>query len=729
MSFKFSLTVLLALACFACTPTPVDEPGTDNPEQQQPEPEPEPEPEPDPVRHVESVDLAFVSKNIYDMTLSHDEASGEWLLTTTGTDPYIFTEGIKSDLEPEHRILTFDYQCNAGVNDLQVFYGNAISEARSRHFGAIPPTTGAAWKTYSCSIATDRSAFSWGKAGDFLRLDFGGKKGVILHIKNFQIREMNEEELKAYEAELSKAQGKQAEAERIANYVVKSFPCSVSSVEVGTSEITIKGRTDGGSAYYIADIAPWENPSEMSSFSQKTAISGSSFSITVPRVVNRDDLPAYDRLLSRFAVVKVEGAAQTLCSHARYPDQIKAVHTPSALKPKNKKGLGDFVVNNNLQDLDDLGIGSVTVNIVLNSLVNTVRSGNYTVEFKFCGLTYYMDKGYTNQLDKILTECRKRGIVVSAILLNRHSDTHSQATALLKHPECDGGNYSMPNLTSAKAVNVYAAALAYLAERYSSDSIGRIHHWILHNEVDFQKEWTNMGDQPEWRYMDSYVRSMRICHNIAHQYDQNAVVMISLTHCWAKAEGQYAPKSLLEDLCKWSKAEGDFLWGIAYHPYPQNLTKPEFWKDDNSATYSMSSAYCTFKNLEVVSDWVLDKEHFFKGSSKRLLFLSENGTNSPSYSEADLALQAAGAAWAWKKTAALEGIDGIQWHNWQDNRGEGGLRIGLRRFPDDAQEPNGKKPSWFVWQAAGTSSEDSVFAPYLSTIGVGSWDDIFHTVQ
>ena len=727
MSFKLPLPVLLLLACIACTPAPVEQPDPDNP--QQIEPDPEPEPGPEPARHVESVDLAFVNKNIFDMTMSFNESSGEWLLTTTGTDPYIFTEGIKSDLEPEHRVLTFDYQCNAGVSDLQVFYGNSITEARSRHFGAISSTMGTAWKNYSCSIAADRSAFSWGRTGEFLRLDFGSKKGVILHIKNFRIREMNEEELKAYESELAKAQGKQAEAERIANYVVKSFPCSVSSVAAGESEITIKGRTDGGSGYFIAEIAPWENPAEMSSFSQKKAVDGSSFSITVPRIVNRDGLPAYDRLLSRFAVVKVDGTSQTLCSHARYPDKISAVRSPSALKSKSKKGLGGFVVNDNLSDLDNLGISSVTVNILLNSLVNTVRSGNYTVERKFGGLTYYMDKGYVSALDKIMTECRKRGIVVSAILLNRQSDTHSQATALLKHPECDGGNYSMPNLTTAQGVNVYAAALDYLADRYSSESIGRIHNWILHNEVDFQKEWTNMGDQPEWRYMDSYVRSMRICHNIAHQYDPNAVVMISLTHCWAKAEGQYAPKSMLDDLCKWSAAEGDFLWGVAYHPYPQNLAKPEFWKDDKAATYSSSSAYCTFKNLEVINAWILDKTHYYNGNTKRLLFLSENGTNSPSYSDADLALQAAGAAWAWKKTAALEGIDGIQWHNWQDNRAEGGLRIGLRRFPDDAQEPGGKKPSWFVWAAAGTPDEESVFAPYLTTIGIGAWSEIFSTVQ
>ena len=119
-------------------------------------------------------------------------------------------------------------------------------------------------------------------------------------------------------------------------------------------------------------------------------------------------------------------------------------------------------------------------------------------------------------------------------------------------------------------------------------------------------------------------------------------------------------------------------------------------------------------------------DYYYNGNTKRLLFLSENGTNSPSYSDADLALQAAGAAWAWKKVAALSGIDGIQWHNWQDNRAEGGLRIGLRRFPDDKDDPGGCKPAWYVWEAAGTDKEESVFAPYLSVIGINNWTEIFN---
>ena len=168
---------------------------------------------------------------------------------------------------------------------------------------------------------------------------------------------------------------------------------------------------------------------------------------------------------------------------------------------------------------------------------------------------------------------------------------------------------------------------------------------------------------------------------------------------------------------------------MAYHPYPQNLTKPSFWIDDTQATYSLNSKYVTFKNLEVIDAWIRQKENFYKGKTKRVLFLSEQGTNSPSYSESDLTLQAAGGAWAWKKVSKLDGIDAIQWHNWADNKAEGGLRIGLRTFAEGSVSDLTPKPVWYVWKAAGTAEEDSVFDQYKTTLGISDWDSILNTVE
>jgi Family of unknown function (DUF5722) len=112
----------------------------------------------------------------------------------------------------------------------------------------------------------------------------------------------------------------------------------------------------------------------------------------------------------------------------------------------------------------------------------------------------------------------------------------------------------------------------------------------------------------------------------------------------------------------------------------------------------------------------------------RPVHLSENGFNSKDYSAKELADQAAGMALAWKKMAKLSSIESWQYHNWIDNRHEGGLKIGLRKFPDEPGDPFGKKPIWHLYQALGTPDEDKAAAPYLPVIGVTSWDQVLHTV-
>jgi hypothetical protein len=254
----------------------------------------------------------------------------------------------------------------------------------------------------------------------------------------------------------------------------------------------------------------------------------------------------------------------------------------------------------------------------------------------------------------------------------------------------------------------------------------------MHNEVDAGNVWTNMGhDRPLYVFLDAYHKSMRLCYNIARKYDENTEVFASFTHSWAEpvpVDGDYATLDLLEGLLQYSKVEGDFQWALAYHPYPEDLNEPKTW-NDKSATFDMNTPMVTFKNLEVLDKWIKLPENKYLGTQKRTVWLSENGTNSRSYSKEDLDEQAAGFAYTWKKMKHLDGIDAFQWHNWMDGRGEFGLRIGLRKYPDDETDPAGKKPVWYLYQAADTPSEDKVFDQYKAIIGISDWTEVLHEVK
>lgn len=504
-------------------------------------------------------------------------------------------------------------------------------------------------------------------------------------------------------------------AANIKDYLAKDYPSKVMNVQVTSDKVIIKGNCGGSGSYLLAEITPWQDVTELEKYPYTQDLSGGGFTVTVDRIVPNREGIRYDKVFSKWAVVKVDGDRQTLDSHARYADDVVPKKSPEALPLRNKKGFGAGDIDLYFSDCKEMNVGSITMNVVLNDYITGEGSG-----YSYGGQNYSLG-AFKDYVDRVTRRAGEMDLVVSAIIL-------CQTNSIFKDPENKGGNYTMPNLTTAKAFNLYAAALEHMASTHCTPG-NRISHWIMHNEVDFANEWTNMGDQPMMRYLDRYIKSMRICYNIVRQYDQNASVLGSYTHCWTVADGNYAPKKMLEATVAYSEAEGDFRWGVAYHPYPQDLTKPSFWVNDTQATYSLNSKYVTFKNLEVIDAWIRQKENFYKGKTKRVLFLSEQGTNSPSYSESDLALQAAGGAWAWKKVSKLDGIDAIQWHNWADNKAEGGLRIGLRTFAEGSVSNLTPKPVWYVWKAAGTAEEDSVFDQYKTTLGISDWDSIIKTVE
>lgn len=658
------------------------------------------------------------------MTATYDEDTKEYTFTTTNGDPHIYTNYLDNDLPVEKRMFTFEYQCSQAVDNMQLFFGNTISETRSKFIGSLSATTGSEWRTFSYDVGMLRSKFSWGMAGERIRLDMGSNSGVTLKIRHAYFRELTEGEKKAVAPSDSAYAAKRRIARDIIAYLDTTYSSSVDSVGVSRMRVTIKGRYNGDKSFALVEVPPYEDVTEVKRFPYRTTLTDKSFSVSMNRRINRDGI-TYDRALSKWAIVEVEADSDRLVSHAHYADTIVPTYSAKRGLLKNKKGIGAGNADDvptYYNDFDSLQVGSITTNIVLDYLISKTGGAGYT-PYSYGGKTYYINNAIMSQYDQMMTEAYKRSIVVSAILL-------LYTGSIFTDPENNGGTYTMPNMTTAEAVNDYAAALSYLASRYSTGQHGRIHHWIIHNEIDYAGTYANMGEQPEARLYDRYIKSMRMCYNIVRQYDSNAYVLGSYTHSWNVPDDDYSPRLMLEQNVKFSNTEGDFKWGIAYHPYPLNLLVPEFWSRDGAkATFNNDTRYVTFHNPEVIDAWVKNPAHFYKGKTKRLLFFSENGTNSRDYTDEQLTLQAAGAALIWKKIELLDGVDAIQWHNWRDHGEEFGLRIGLRSWKEGKFENLTPKPAWYVWKAAGTPNEDKVFQPYLKVIGISDWNNIIHTVK
>lgn len=516
-------------------------------------------------------------------------------------------------------------------------------------------------------------------------------------------------------------------------YLGHHYPSKIEAVKVSADSVTVSGIISGEKdGVYLMDM-PMEHPiGDPGSLGISIPLSpeeDGKFTLSLPRK-RTDDGYTHDRLLTRWELVRKRGDAFDRISHGRHADEIscRAPDLPPAA-PKNKKGLGGWSAGRIDGELAELEISSVTVNMMIHSLVS-LEPGDGLVPFEWQGRTYHAREAVLREFDRSFLEAAKQNAMVSVILLvaNPAKDTNPVVKVLGHSSASPEGIFSMPAVTTREGIALYGAILNLIAERWSrpDGKHGRVHHWIMHNEVDAGWVWTNAGEQSDFSYMSLYHRSMRMADLISRQYDPGMRPFISLTHHWAE-RGEprwYGSKRMLELLDAYAEAEGDFPWGLAYHPYPQDLFNPRTW-EDQQAKFDFNTPKITPRNLEVLDAYMKQPDMLYRGKT-RPVHLSENGFNSRDYSEKSLEDQAAGMAMAWKKIEALSTVEAWQYHNWIDNRGEGGLKIGLRKFPDEPSVPLGKKPIWHLYKALATPAEDEASKPFLKTIGLSSWSETIH---
>ncbi len=669
--------------------------------------------------------FAPVAADIHDATLK-DLGDGSWEIVTTGGDPFLFLKVVGGQRTPQRHVLTFEYVCPQSTYVTEVFPWPPSDAPHCVTAQGLAQS--AAWTTYSLDLA-EVFAQNGGK-WETLRLDTGNLPGITIRIRNIRLREPNELERQAIARKAARKAELKAQDARMAAYLSRGFPCSIASVAAGRSAIVVTGSiARSAGAVAVAEVPMWADPTALRASPTLLPVrERGRFRLTVPRFDG-----ARDRLLSRWAVVRKTPSGLALLSGARYADTVATLRNPPRQTLKSKKGLAGWWLVNDLfaKDLDDLGIGTATVNILLNDVVGTTPGQGWT-PFQFGGRTYYARDAGVDWYDRLLAETAKRGIVVCAIVLipQGYNAPEGSWSRIVAHPDAHpSGLFVMPNMESPEAVQAYAAAMDFLAKRYcrADAKCGRIHHWILHNEINAGWVWTNAGEKTDTLYMDLYHRSMRLAQLLARQYDPNSQAFISLEHHWNYTPEPrfYRGKRLLELLLDYSRVEGDFEWALAHHPYPDDLTKPRTWEDGHT-TFALDTPKITFRNLEVLDAWADQKSTWFLGKTPRTIHCTEQGLNSPDYSEKSLSEQAAGMAYTWQKLKASRHIEAFQYHAWLDNRGEFGLRIGLRKFGDEPGDPYGKKPIWQVYRAMGTPDEARVLDPYKAVVGVKEWSEVVH---
>ncbi|MEL6105648.1 MAG: DUF5722 domain-containing protein [Planctomycetota bacterium] len=657
-------------------------------------------------------------------------SNGEVVLITTNSDPYLWFELPPVPDDGRRWMLAFEYFSPQGIRGLQWRWGKPPSPKRTADLPPLAPAEG--WTTYSFNLTDLGSVRSSGPLP--VRLDLGTTADVRLRLRSLIVRPMSQRELELDRDRERLRRTKAALQRDIVSYIRHDWPAAIESLTQDGDRVRLSTR--------------WLSEAPVSPVYaiQRARFAPSAAAITEEELATRQVITFGDdrRAVSDFTrsdalrwqlVREVDHGFEPV-SPARYPEPAHNLEPAASLEAAVQRGQRVGVADPKSDDrqiakgltcittrfsdavLDELGLGHASINVTMQGLLRRESAPGYEA-VEIAGKEWYADTHRLRVLDaNAQTAFRAAGQVAGILLVQKSGSQFGE----LAHPESDvAGTYAMPDLTRASAVELYQATLTLLGERYGSRSkIATIDHWIVHNEVDYGWQWTNMGKQPMEVFLDHYIRSMRLVDQAMRPHNSKSKVFISLTHRWNRNDNQlwktYAPRDMLEHLVELSRLEGDFPWGVAFHPYPQSLWESAVW-DDDLVSDDFETPLITIKNLEVLDRFLHLPKCLDDRGAVRPVLCSEQGFHADETDAAALDRQCAALLYTWQKLRQCPSVIAFDYHRPVDHPNEGGLRLGLRGLPSKANRLGEAKPAWRVYRALGTDQEASLRDRYRDAWG------------
>ncbi len=406
--------------------------------------------------------------------------------------------------------------------------------------------------------------------------------------------------------------------------------------------------------------------------------------------------------------------------------------------PRGKNTLGACASKKGMTCLLDeadgvaLGCAQLNENIDIGRLLD-LQSAEPKAHFVYEGRRIGLRPASVSLLDKHLKTAYQNGQRVTGILLN-NVNANTAASSPLVHPLTDPSRVpigpSAFNTATEEGIFFYRAILHWLVERYTREdaAFGFLSGLVIGNEMQSHWSWYHLGNVDPNIVIREYATALRVADLATRSMHEHFSIYVSLEHHWAMSASEDSTKGFsglqaITGIGKISTASGNFPWRLAFHPYPQNLFKAEFWKD-RSAPLRFDAPRITFQNLEVLPAFLGQPEYLFEGKV-RAIALTEQGFHCPEDEGGEIA-QAAAFALAWKKVQALPEIESFLYHRHVDHPHEGGLRLGVRAH-DGSSNVNGvgkKRAIWNVFKSAGTDQEDAAFAFALPIVGRADWSNV-----
>ena len=344
-----------------------------------------------------------------------------------------------------------------------------------------------------------------------------------------------------------------------------------------------------------------------------------------------------------------------------------------------------------------------------------------TITYTYNGKKYTLNGHVVDEYDYVFRTLTRKGIVITAILLNNKA---SHAPQMI-HPLSRNGNayYYAFNAAEEEGCEYLEAVSAFLAERYRDREHGTVMNWIVGNEINVRSLWNYMQNVELDVYVREYARAFRLVYNGIRSMNANARVYISLDQQWTgnlTSASSYNSRDILDAFNECITREGNIDWGLAHHPYSVPLTWPKFWElsaqNEALVQESEDTSMVTIYNIDVVTDYLQQPDFLTQEGEVRPVILSEMGFTS-TYGED---VQAAAFAYAYYIAENNQYIDAMILSRETDAAEEvaQGLALGL-------SYQNGRKKyiyDTFRYIDTDRSEEYTEFAKVY--IGIQDWDEV-----
>lgn len=283
--------------------------------------------------------------------------------------------------------------------------------------------------------------------------------------------------------------------------------------------------------------------------------------------------------------------------------------------------------------LTELGVKHAIYNIPLSLIMGETTDEAFpTITYEFRGNTYYFNGAVIDSYDNLFTYLSNIGMISTAIVLNDWDDSNPDMIHPLARNRKSGAYYYAFNTAEEEGCQHLEAIASFLAKRYSSGKHGLVSGWVIANEINQSSIWNYMDTKDLDYYAAEFEKSLRIFYNAVKSNYAGARVYFSIDHDWNSnpdhKKKYFNSKELLTAVNKAALKRGNYDWNVAIHPYPEPLTRVNFWSESNDKSEAASTL--TMMNLNVITDFLGQEEFLDTHGNMRHLSVTELGFSSTS---------------------------------------------------------------------------------------------------